>query len=110
MIESSQATVFHRGRRRSGFRALRSARPPRRRANFDGVALVRLHQRSGDRRYPAHLATTEIGLVNADDDCQARGGASTARANTMAALEPLVSQFEGYARSVVPLRFAPRRR
>jgi hypothetical protein len=28
MIESSQATVFHRGRRRSGFRALRSARPP----------------------------------------------------------------------------------
>jgi hypothetical protein len=40
---------------------------PRRRANIDDVALVRLHQRSGDRRYPAHLTATEIGLVDPDD-------------------------------------------
>ena len=28
---------------------------PRRRTNIDDVALLRLHQRSGDRRYPAYL-------------------------------------------------------
>jgi hypothetical protein len=28
---------------------------------------VRLHQRSGDRRHPAYLTATEIGLVDTDD-------------------------------------------
>ena len=37
---------------------------PLRRANIDDVALVRLHQRSGDRRDPTHLTATEIGLVD----------------------------------------------
>ena len=40
---------------------------PRRRANFEDVTLVRLHQRPGDRRYLAHLTATEIGLVDTDD-------------------------------------------
>jgi len=44
---------------------------PRRRTDFDDVAFVRLHQCPGDRRYPAHLTTTEIGLVDTDDcDCR----------------------------------------
>src|SRR5215469_12960727 len=33
---------------------------PRRRVSVGDVALVRLHKRSGDRRYPAHLTSTEI--------------------------------------------------
>ena len=40
---------------------------PGRRANFHDVAFLRLHQCPGDRRYPAHLTATEIGLVDTDD-------------------------------------------
>src|SRR5215472_16878438 len=40
---------------------------PRRRQNIDDVARLRLHQRSGDRRHPAYLTATEIGLVDTDD-------------------------------------------
>src|SRR6266851_10174428 len=40
---------------------------PGRRAKFDDVAHIRFHQRSRDRREPAHLAAVEIGLVDADD-------------------------------------------
>ena len=36
-------------------------------AELDGVALMRLHQRAGDRGDPAHLAAGEIGFVDADD-------------------------------------------
>ena len=36
---------------------------PRRRTNFDDVAFLRLYQRPGDRRYPAHLTATEVGIV-----------------------------------------------
>ena len=46
---------------------------PSRPAKLDDVALVRLHQCSRDRRYPTHLATIEIGLVNPDyGDCSLR--------------------------------------
>jgi hypothetical protein len=40
---------------------------PSRRAKLDNVALTCLHQCSRYRRYPTHLATIEIGLVNAND-------------------------------------------
>src|SRR5215468_994463 len=36
-------------------------------AELDDVALTRLHQRSGDRGYPAHLTADEVSLVDADD-------------------------------------------
>src|SRR5215469_9594786 len=39
---------------------------PRRRANIDDIARLRLHQPSGYRRYPAYLTATEIGLVDTD--------------------------------------------
>ena len=34
---------------------------------LENIALMRFQQRPRDRRYPTHLATIEIGLVNADD-------------------------------------------
>ncbi len=40
---------------------------PSRRAKLDDVALTCLHQCSRYRRYPTHLATIEIGLVDAND-------------------------------------------
>src|SRR5271165_390085 len=36
-------------------------------AELDNVALTRLHQGSRNRRYPTHLLTIEIGLVDAND-------------------------------------------
>ena len=45
------------------FNVLDASRSPK----LKDVALTRLHQCSCDRRYPTHLATIEIGLVNADD-------------------------------------------
>jgi hypothetical protein len=39
----------------------------RRGPKLEGVALTRLHQCSRYGRYPAHLATIEIGLVDAND-------------------------------------------
>src|SRR5712671_3784101 len=40
---------------------------PSRGPKLDDIALTRLHQCSRYRRYPTHLATIEIGLVDAND-------------------------------------------
>src|SRR6185436_14349556 len=40
---------------------------PSRGPKLEDVALTRLHRCSGYRRHPTHLATIEIGLVDAND-------------------------------------------